>query len=398
MFSFVTLDRMVEREMAVNPEYREKAADKPLRAKARRMTDEELLAKLRGYDIKMERSSLGDLCRKSLSAQEIVQPLIRRQKFKAGRQELEVDWIWIAVDALWQRWFPNEASFEMLDDKMQAGYEPFSSGDAASACRVWLEAWADVLRLIDKGAPKTIREFDKSFQGKQSLFNWVQQVEGELWNAGLDDRRFLADRIEFCEKMLEMSGADKDLPVGNFRKALAESWFELGEPEKADGFYRDWLRADPQWGWGWIGWADCYYFTRTESKNARKAEELLQEGLAVAGVADAQYIAGRLIGLYKDEGRDEEASELRRQFEAKKPAVQHSLEIPPDGNVIQLRTTADFGEAGLPLDELPKLTGTFRQTSIPAATANQRTGPKVGRNDPCPCGSGKKFKKCCQPA
>ncbi len=25
----------------------------------------------------------------------------------------------------------------------------------------------------------------------------------------------------------------------------------------------------------------------------------------------------------------------------------------------------------------------------------ERDGPKVGRNDPCPCGSGKKFKKCC---
>jgi len=23
------------------------------------------------------------------------------------------------------------------------------------------------------------------------------------------------------------------------------------------------------------------------------------------------------------------------------------------------------------------------------------TAPKVGRNDPCPCGSGKKYKKCC---
>ncbi|WP_295026772.1 SEC-C metal-binding domain-containing protein, partial [Ruminococcus sp.] len=22
-------------------------------------------------------------------------------------------------------------------------------------------------------------------------------------------------------------------------------------------------------------------------------------------------------------------------------------------------------------------------------------GKKVGRNDPCPCGSGKKYKKCC---
>jgi preprotein translocase subunit SecA len=24
----------------------------------------------------------------------------------------------------------------------------------------------------------------------------------------------------------------------------------------------------------------------------------------------------------------------------------------------------------------------------------QRQGPKIGRNDPCPCGSGQKFKKC----
>jgi uncharacterized protein YecA (UPF0149 family) len=23
------------------------------------------------------------------------------------------------------------------------------------------------------------------------------------------------------------------------------------------------------------------------------------------------------------------------------------------------------------------------------------TGRKIGRNDPCPCGSGKKYKKCC---
>jgi SEC-C motif-containing protein len=27
----------------------------------------------------------------------------------------------------------------------------------------------------------------------------------------------------------------------------------------------------------------------------------------------------------------------------------------------------------------------------------EKKGPKVGRNEPCPCGSGKKFKKCCGP-
>src|SRR4051794_5995288 len=35
-----------------------------------------------------------------------------------------------------------------------------------------------------------------------------------------------------------------------------------------------------------------------------------------------------------------------------------------------------------------------------AAAAQEKTkpvriGPKVGRNDPCPCGSGKKYKQCC---
>lgn len=29
------------------------------------------------------------------------------------------------------------------------------------------------------------------------------------------------------------------------------------------------------------------------------------------------------------------------------------------------------------------------------ATAQRRSADKIGRNDPCPCGSGKKFKKCC---
>ncbi|MFQ5329392.1 MAG: SEC-C metal-binding domain-containing protein [Thermodesulfobacteriota bacterium] len=30
-----------------------------------------------------------------------------------------------------------------------------------------------------------------------------------------------------------------------------------------------------------------------------------------------------------------------------------------------------------------------------AATPLTEEGTKVGRNDPCPCGSGKKYKKCC---
>jgi SEC-C motif-containing protein len=33
--------------------------------------------------------------------------------------------------------------------------------------------------------------------------------------------------------------------------------------------------------------------------------------------------------------------------------------------------------------------------TVGAPPVEQRVAPKIGRNDPCPCGSGKKYKKCC---
>ena len=39
--------------------------------------------------------------------------------------------------------------------------------------------------------------------------------------------------------------------------------------------------------------------------------------------------------------------------------------------------------------------GGFDFVGQPGIEQVVRNGPKIGRNDPCPCGSGKKFKKCC---
>ena len=41
--------------------------------------------------------------------------------------------------------------------------------------------------------------------------------------------------------------------------------------------------------------------------------------------------------------------------------------------------------------DLPKQPKNFRGTYV-----NVRTEPKIGNNDKCPCGSGKKYKKCCK--
>jgi len=47
----------------------------------------------------------------------------------------------------------------------------------------------------------------------------------------------------------------------------------------------------------------------------------------------------------------------------------------------RIRMARDVGEPSTPVDALPSLDARFG-------------GAKVGRNDPCPCGSGKKFKRC----
>ncbi len=37
----------------------------------------------------------------------------------------------------------------------------------------------------------------------------------------------------------------------------------------------------------------------------------------------------------------------------------------------------------------------FKDAEVPEVRQFRRTAPKQGRNDPCACGSGKKYKKCC---
>jgi hypothetical protein len=59
-------------------------------------------------------------------------------------------------------------------------------------------------------------------------------------------------------------------------------------------------------------------------------------------------------------------------------ATEHDVAPPPESKIDELQTNApEAGEDG--------------RATAPIVNA----GPRVGRNDDCPCGSGKKYKKCC---
>ena len=57
-----------------------------------------------------------------------------------------------------------------------------------------------------------------------------------------------------------------------------------------------------------------------------------------------------------------------------------------------------FGDASPAAARAPQGPGAPQPPRVGGDDAEMKTvhreGPKVGRNDPCPCGSGKKYKKC----
>jgi hypothetical protein len=120
--------------------------------------------------------------------------------------------------------------------------------------------------------------------------------------------------------------------------------------------FQSWLDADPRWGWGWIGWSDCYSDLRPLADgqvDLARAEELLLLGFDQLGVRDQDDIADRLAWLYEKTSRLDEARRWR------------DLGRQPEG-------------------------GRRRNAASAVVRADG-----VARNAPCPCGSGRKYKRCC---
>lgn len=68
--------------------------------------------------------------------------------------------------------------------------------------------------------------------------------------------------------------------------------------------------------------------------------------------------------------------------------------------VMQQRSDMTFSAPSKTMDSSRQQFGGYKQPdrrdgSVVAEKMKDKTGKKVGRNDPCPCGSGKKYKKCC---
>jgi tetratricopeptide (TPR) repeat protein len=286
-FSYIALNRIVEESAAKNAAQREhyERTGRPILSAGRKMSDIELLAKLKSFNVIIEKEKFDTWRKDFVSAQEMSEWVFATQK-PVFEKDTDHDWIWVALTVLWERWFPESPSFEMIDDQMQAGYDLLDAREVAMACELWLATWKSLLNIANAYDLKSLNELDDAFGGSQYLFNWVQDLEVELWNAGQHDRRFLHERARFCEVFVSRFPQKAGLLNENMNRAWAESCFRIGETEKADALFQQWLRKDPAWGWGWITWSDCYRDFGKGDQDFDKAEKILRDGLSVKGVRD----------------------------------------------------------------------------------------------------------------
>ena len=232
--------------------------------------------------------------------------------------------------------------------------------DACKGCDELLSAWDGLKLYMDEQKISDVWELErkqiKEFRNYNIHPSFVFQMLGdELHNAGIEDKSYFKKRIEYCTDFLNYIGDDR-LTIENTHIAIANSYFELGDEVECDRLYSEWLKADPKWGQGYARWAENYENRWHGRQNLEKAASLYETALNTKEVRDRENVIEQALRFYEENGHNDKTDVLR--------------------------------------DELSRL------QAKPAKQLNNHghkpaSSKKIGRNEPCPCGSGKKYKKCC---
>ncbi|MGH9834469.1 MAG: SEC-C metal-binding domain-containing protein, partial [Blastocatellia bacterium] len=143
----------------------------------RELSTKQIIQKLKKFGVEFTEKKFLKEVKRFLSAEDLAKHWEKIYHINAAGYD--VDFIWMAAVILWERLAPEVFSSEMIDDRMQEGYDLLDSRRVVEACTIWLEVW-ERLKPRFTAEMKSIRDTDKAFSGMQSVYNWCQQFEQEL--------------------------------------------------------------------------------------------------------------------------------------------------------------------------------------------------------------------------
>jgi SEC-C motif-containing protein len=165
--------------------------------------------------------------------------------------------------------------------------------------------------------------------------------------------------------------------------------------------YKEWIMDICPCG-SELAYAECCEPVIKGEKAAKTAEQLMRSRYTAYVKTEIDYL---LTSLYPDQRKDFDPKSTRTWAEG---AEWHKLEIietkngGPEDAEGEVEFIATFTQNGNlmkhhELASFRKEEGKWFFVDGKGVTPRQyvRSEPRIGRNDPCFCGSGKKFKKCC---
>jgi len=281
------------------------------------------------------------------------------------------DFPFLASEELWRRLTPNLPCPELIADRLE---KHIRTTDGRSQVATYDQQQADmaevdlVLDYLDRfESRERAAKFDELRDcGLHDFGSWLLELVLMRGDIFPDEVTRLADRMsEFYE-------------AENFQGDLACALAHAKREDEAIERVRRNLELFPDDVWIRIKAGDAH----EGMGNDEQALRLYKEALPMASEPyDWDGVEERLVDLLEATGRSDEWAELKRRHPRPASPSMFST-IQPD-----LRPSATH--EGLPPGWLA---GDSERT---APMLSSRPDVKVGRNDPCPCGSGKKHKKCC---
>lgn len=148
------------------------------------------------------------------------------------------------------------------------------------ACETGWAAW-ELIRTKLTPEIRSVEDLEqKLFLGFGTFFNWSQDFEMYLGNAGIEEPRFHEKRIQYCREFLEAFPDESPLIRENMGRAVGESLHGLGRIEEADRTFEKLIEEDPTAPWVRLGWASLYHYGPGKTlADLEKAEEIYAKAL-----------------------------------------------------------------------------------------------------------------------
>ena len=273
---------------------------------------------------------------------------------------------------------------------------------------------------IDEDTPIENKMLTRSIEGAQ------RRVEER--NFGIRRNVLQYDDVMNRQREIIYSQRDQVLDGESVKdsilKMLVDSFHANAKTYTADEDHTQWnLEGLRDYFRGWIGTDDDFQYTAQELEDMTPEEivqPLIDRALKVYEEKEELYgseimrelervILLKTVDRYWMDHIDN-MDELRkgihlRAYGQKDPVVLYRIEgfdmfdgmiAAIQEDTVRLMLTVQIRQAEEPKrEQVAKETGTSADGTDAPRTVRKRASEKVGRNDPCPCGSGKKYKKCC---